>query len=161
MSGHGLPERLEHAAVLAAVKARPLGVRAKACFACRPALTGVCARRPRRSAVGAGEACGAVEQRKWAEEGGPAPPSCTQLGSHGEGLTEEIELARIRVGLGRDCLVVAPDLGVVVVLEVERELHQGVGDVGRSLVGNGELMLLFCAAFAGHRLYSAISPLVR
>ena len=76
-------------------------------------------------------------------------------------MAEEIELARIRVELGRDCLVVTPDLGVVGVLELECELHQGVGDVGRGLIGDGELVLLLCATFTGHRLYSAISPLVR
>ena len=74
---------------------------------------------------------------------------------------EEIELARIRIELGRDCSVVTPDLVVVGILKLKRELHQGVGDVGRGLIGDGELMLLFCAAFAGHRLYSAIPPLVR
>jgi len=79
----------------------------------------------------------------------------------GRGLAEEIELARILAGLGRSFSVVAADLVVVGILELERELHQGVGDVGRGLIGDGELMLLFCAAFAGHRLYSAISPLVR
>jgi hypothetical protein len=57
--------------------------------------------------------------------------------------------------------VVTPDLVVVGILKLKRELHQGVGDVGRGLIGDGELMLLFCAAFAGHRLYSAIPPLVR
>jgi hypothetical protein len=35
----GLPERMDHAAVLGAVKARPLGERA-ACFACRPVAAG-------------------------------------------------------------------------------------------------------------------------
>src|SRR5215813_10042868 len=79
----------------------------------------------------------------------------------GRGLGEEIELAGIRDEPGRNCFVVATYLGVVVVLEVERELHQRVGDVGRRLVGDGELVFLFCAAFAGHRLYSAISVLVR
>ena len=49
----------------------------------------------------------------------------------------------------------------MVALKIERELHQGVGDVGHDLIGDGELMLLFCVAFAGQRLYSAISPLVR
>ena len=77
------------------------------------------------------------------------------------GLSEEIELTRILVGLGRDFLVVATYLDVVAVLELERELHQGVGDVGRGLIGDGELVLLFCAAFASHGGYSAISPLVR
>jgi hypothetical protein len=41
-----------------------------------------------------------------------------------------------------DCSMVAPDLGVVGVLELERELHQGVGDVSRGFIGDGELMLL-------------------
>jgi hypothetical protein len=49
-------------------------------------------------------------------------------------LAEEIELPRIHVGIGRDFAVVAPDLVVVGVLEVERELHQGVGDVGGGFV---------------------------
>ena len=74
---------------------------------------------------------------------------------------EELELAGIPLRLGRDCLEVAPDLDVVGVLKVERELHQRVGDVGSGLIGDGELMLLLCAAFTDHRLYSAISPLVR
>jgi len=80
----------------------------------------------------------------------------------GELWRKEIELARIVVGLvGGDCFVVATYLGIVAVLELNGELHQGVGNVGGGLIGDGELVLLFCAAFASHRLYSAISPLVR
>jgi hypothetical protein len=71
-------------------------------------------------------------------------------GGGGTMFGEELKLTRISVGLGRDCLEVASDLDVVGVLELERELHQGVGDVGRRLVGDGELVLLLCAAFADH-----------
>ena len=54
---------------------------------------------------------------------------------------EELELTRVLVGLGRDRLVVAAYLGEVVVLEVERELHQGVTYVSGGLIGKGELVL--------------------
>jgi hypothetical protein len=48
---------------------------------CVPAgVDGVCARRPRRSAVGAGEVCGTVEQRKWGKKG-PAPRQALNLDS--------------------------------------------------------------------------------
>ena len=49
------PVRIKPAAVLAAVKARPLGVRASGKLCVPAGLDGVCARRPRSSAVGAGE----------------------------------------------------------------------------------------------------------
>jgi len=118
-----VPERIKHAAVLAAVKARPLRVRASGKLCVPAGLDGVCARRPRRSAVGAGEACGAVEQRKLGGRG--KHPSGGSGWVAGRGSAEEIELARILVGLGRDCFVVAADLVVVGVLKLERELHQG------------------------------------
>src|SRR5215471_10077294 len=63
-------------------------------------------------------------------------------------IAEEIELAGIRGGHGRDCLVMAADLDVVVVLEVESELHERGGDIGGGLVGYGELVLLLSAVFA-------------
>src|SRR3974377_1246017 len=75
---------------------------------------------------------------------------------------EELELARIVIGLGRNRLIVVTYLGVVVVLELERELHQRVGDVSDGLVGEGELVLLFGVVFAScHRAYSSMSFLVR
>ena len=68
-AGDGLPERTKHAAVLAAVKARPLGVRASGMH-CVPA--GLDGRLRAAAAVirgrDEGRACGAVEQRKSAEE---------------------------------------------------------------------------------------------
>ena len=67
---------------------------------------------------------------------------------------EELKLTRISVGLGRDCLEVASDLDVVGVLELERELHQGVSDVSGGFIGEGELVLLLGAGFAGHWLTS-------
>src|SRR5215831_13866063 len=80
------------------------------------------------------------------------------FGELGRLLWEELELARIRVGRGRDCLVVTADLDVVVVLEVEGEVHERGGDVGGGLVGYGELVLLLCAAFAGHRVSRRSRP---
>src|SRR3974377_548552 len=91
---------------------------------------------------GGGEDRGAGEQRKGGERGGGS--------RRGEEGGEEVERAWILVRLGRDCLVVTPDLCVVAVLELERELHQGVGDVSRGLIGDGELVLLFCSVFASH-----------
>ena len=73
-------------------------------------------------------------------------------------MAEEIKLAHICVGLGRDCFVVPAYLSVVSVLELERELHQCVGDVSRGFIGDGELTLLFCAAFAGHRVNRRSRP---
>ena len=79
----------------------------------------------------------------------------------GELWRKEIELARIVIGLGHNRLIVATYLGVVVVLELEREPHQGVGDVSGGFVGEGELVFLFGAGFARYRLYSSMSFLVR
>jgi len=58
------PERIKHAAVLAAVKARPISARASGVLCVPAGVDGVCAR---AAAVirgrGEGRACGAVEQR--------------------------------------------------------------------------------------------------
>ena len=72
----------------------------------------------------------------------------------GELWRKEIELARIVIGLGRNRLIVATNLGVVAVLELDREPHQGVSDVSGGFIGEGELVLLFGAEFAGHWLTS-------
>ena len=54
--GFSTPERIKHAAVLAAVKVGPGGVCARGqAMACRPTLTASARERPRRSAVGAEE----------------------------------------------------------------------------------------------------------
>ena len=49
-------------------------------------------------------------------------------------LREEFELAKIVIGLWRNRLIVATNLGVVVVLELERESHQGVSDVSGGFI---------------------------
>jgi len=77
----------------------------------------------------------------------------------GELWRKEIELARIVIGLGHNRLIVATYLGVVGILELEAQ--QDVGDVSGGFVGEGELVLLFGAGFARHRLYSSMSFLVR
>lgn len=59
--------------------------------------------------------------------------------------SEQVELARIVVGLGGNRLVVPADLGVVVVLELEGELHQRLGDVSGGFIGEVEFVRLFCA----------------
>jgi hypothetical protein len=64
------PEPVKPAAVLATVKVRPGGVGGGCKLSVTADLDGVCAQRPRLSAVGAKEACGAVEQWKVAEEAG-------------------------------------------------------------------------------------------
>src|SRR5262249_2818547 len=80
----------------------------------------------------------------------------------GELWRKEIELARIVLRLRCDRLVVATYLGVVGILELEREPHQGVGDVSDGFIGEGELVLLLGAVFAScHRAYSSISFFVR
>ena len=66
-------------------------------------------------------------------------------GDLGRLLREEFELARIVIGLWRNRLIVATNLGVVVVLELERELHQGVSDVSGGFIGEGEVVLLLGA----------------
>jgi hypothetical protein len=82
----GAPERIKHAAVLAAVKA--------SAFRRASERQTLCASRPLRrlrataAAIrnrGWGRACGAVEQTKWVVEGAFAP-SGAQLGYHGGGL---------------------------------------------------------------------------
>jgi hypothetical protein len=72
---------------------------------------------------------------------------------------EELELTRVLVGLERDGLVMATYLGEVVVLELERELHER--DVSGGFIREGELVGLFGARFARHQLYSSIPSLVR
>jgi len=60
----------------------------------------------------------------------------------GELWRKEIELARVVIGLGHNRLIVATYLGVVGILELEREAQQDVGDVSGGFVGEGELVLL-------------------
>jgi hypothetical protein len=89
-----------HAAVLAAVKARPLGVRASGMHCVPAGLDGVCAR---AAAVirgrGGGRACGAVEQRK-----GRKRVDVVLFGAISRGLAwraRVIDLERDRVGEDR------------------------------------------------------------
>ena len=109
-SGRFAPERIKHAAVLAAVKARPLGVRASGMHCVPAGLDGVCARAAAviRGRDG-GRACGAVEQRNGRKRGraltGLGAINCGVL--PGELWRKEIELARIALGLGRNRLIVA------------------------------------------------------
>jgi hypothetical protein len=74
---------------------------------------------------------------------------------------EELELTRVLVGLERDGLVMATYLGEVVVLELERELHERISDVSGGFIREGEKVGLFGAGFARHQLYSSIPSLVR
>jgi hypothetical protein len=87
--------------VLAAVKARPLGVRASG-MRCVPAgLDGVCARRPRRSAVGAGEVCGASNRESGRKEGavpqGLSPGGGAQVGGRRDRAGAHPHRARARL----------------------------------------------------------------
>ena len=88
--------------MLAAVKARPLGVRASGKLYVPAGLDGVCARRPRDPRSGRGKPAARIEQRKWVEEG--SAPLAVSLGRFAcRGFAEEIELACIRIELGRAC----------------------------------------------------------
>src|SRR5262245_64826714 len=100
-------------------------------MACRPTLTAPARDGRGDPRSGRRKACGAVEQRKVTDENSAAyhRPASDRLLA-----TEEIELARIVVGLGRDWLVVTAYLGVVVCIEVEGELHQCLGDVSGDFI---------------------------
>ena len=71
-------------------------------------------------------------------------------------------MAWVLVRPGSNRFVVATYLSVVAVLEVEGELHQGIGDVSGGLIGEGAL----CCCSVGYLrraigAYSSISFLVR
>jgi hypothetical protein len=52
-------------------------------------------------------------------------------------VAEQVELPRAVVTFGRDGLVVTAYLGKVGRLELQGELHQGVGSVSRGFIGDG------------------------
>jgi len=68
--------RIQTATVLAAIKVRPGDVGASCAVSVPADLDRACARRPVQSAVGAKEACGAVEQRNEPKEGKTGLASC-------------------------------------------------------------------------------------
>ena len=68
------------------------------------------------------------------------------------GIVEQVEFVSVMVRLERKGWVVAAYFGGVVVVELERELHRGAGEVSDGFISEGELGLLFCGRSAPQKL---------
>src|SRR5262249_22228673 len=121
-------------------------------FACRPALTASARDGRGDPRSGRGKSLRRGRTEGGGERGKRAPSVAWRR------VSGKKELPRIRGRVGGELLVVTPDLVVVGVLELEGELHQGVSDVGRGRIGDGEVVLLLCAPFAGHRVTQRSRP---